>query len=1515
MLCATRTKQVLFFHSKFSIHTHSFLSNTYYRYSKYSTHTFNTNHSADFKNGKNEAISQYVKKPFSDHNQLLEMKWDNETHTFIPSYRFSNTRNEELLKFIDTKKAAADFVNDTDSISITSSDKKRVKSSMLYRNSINDLSAVGDQLVQSFLASLQISDLPRAQNFLESMIKDGFYRYQLSVQENCFILLLHYSFETLVLSEHDKCDKFLDTSTNLLRFYTKLLSKYGQKDSYPYKAFAFILHRACTFSSHKERLIVILKLENFWKKELDLDFSLALQYTDMLTELDLQVIKFASGLNPESKTIQKAESMSQKPNEYFKDFSWRNSIGESLDEVLSGSFLDVKSAFGEQVYQESLVDGKLNYLKLYNTLYEQSNGDLSSPLLMQFERLFDDFNRRRQYDLEMKYKDLTFERAEADLDAEMRDQIGKQGEFKRASPLYLQKYLFQWKKNLSTELKMQLNRVKKSNRLSPEDAKEYKYKHENIVFREMRKHMSVISQLGSDRVAEIVTIEMIGLLFGSAFKSADLDSMFKRTAAQLSRAIGERIEAAQAQLCLTEMAQQNEARKSGKVSKSGQHTENHTQIEDPVNLDIFRLVQAYSAGSVKGKNAATRGYARMIGLDHMALGATLITLALESLTYTKVDPETKETKTIPAFIHEKEFRSNKLVGIIRPNTQFLHDISKRSKILNKDSMTTLTLSKVPPMLAKPKPWDSSLGGGYWYNNLPTLGNRPDEAPEQYSYVSNAIKHNKMDRFIGALNGLSQCAWAVNPKILNVLLQIWESGHQFLDIPGSPKNTNSEDSLLSSSSSQAKPAFDLNEYHKRSHRLSLEYILRLAEMFGKNGDRFYYPYRIDFRGRVYPLSNSGFWHIGSDSVRSLFMFWYGKPLGKSGLDWLKIHLANMYGVDKVNRKDQIKFVDDNWDDIVDSAKNPVKIFSGTVSPSQSFGMWWTKADKPFQVLATCFELVAAVESGDPENYVSRLCVAQDGTCNGLQHYAALGRDITGATEVNLIPQSDIEPNVKAPPRDIYSKVRDIVAELVESDATNGLNSTESTKLANDLRGHITRKIVKRPVMTSVYGVTRFGTAQQIKEELRQIPELDPEMIKKYSLYLTEKVFKAYSELFGKAQLIQRWLEDCALRICESVSWDNYGIFQQADELRASPIDSKAKKPNSVSSPKMIVSNKDFMKKFMTSVIWTTPLGLPVVQPYRQLDTMEIVTPLQRITVFNPIKPAFIVKSKQINGIAPNFIHSLDSTHLLMTAEEMSRQNLEFASVHDSFWTHAGDVNSLSQILRDKFVELHRQDLVESLYNEWKIRYDGYFQLVYIDRNSEAGKQIQNLRDENTKLVQILNMGQEPETKKNGGGKRHKTHNSISSVLRYELFLEYQNWCSCKNLEKDDSKAKDGYLKRTPSIIAKELNEPVYRIPDNGIVYGDTVPDQYKSKPLDTSDFDKKIQTTIEEPGTDTDEKQDKNSQLDLEANEEKKRQNRLSKNKTLSSKWMPLFVPLHIPKLPKKEDFDIELVKQSDYFFK
>ena len=43
-------------------------------------------------------------------------------------------------------------------------------------------------------------------------------------------------------------------------------------------------------------------------------------------------------------------------------------------------------------------------------------------------------------------------------------------------------------------------------------------------------------------------------------------------------------------------------------------------------------------------------------------------------------------------------------------------------------------------------------------------------------------------------------------------------------------------------------------------------------------------------------------------------------------------------------------------------------------------------------------------------------------------------------------------------------------------------------------------------------------------------------------------------------------------------------------------------------------------------------------------------------------------------------------------------LAFAGVHDSFWTHAGSVETMNSILREKFYELHSQPLLSNLRDE-------------------------------------------------------------------------------------------------------------------------------------------------------------------------------------------------------------------------
>jgi len=173
----------------------------------------------------------------------------------------------------------------------------------------------------------------------------------------------------------------------------------------------------------------------------------------------------------------------------------------------------------------------------------------------------------------------------------------------------------------------------------------------------------------------------------------------------------------------------------------------------------------------------------------------------------------------------------------------------------------------------------------------------------------------------------------------------------------------------------------------------------------------------------------------------------------------------------------------------------------------------------------------MRSGDPESFISHFPVHQDGSCNGLQHYAALGRDQAGAESVNLAP-SPI-------PQDVYSAVASLVEKLRQRDAENGVS------VAQVLEGFIKRKVIKQTVMTTVYGVTRYGARLQIAKQLKgtkitviiyafchlhynaqsalsvrpDIPNFPREHLWPASLYLVGRTFDSLQEMFTSTKEIQ------------------------------------------------------------------------------------------------------------------------------------------------------------------------------------------------------------------------------------------------------------------------------------------------------------------------------------------------------------------------------------------------------------
>ncbi|XP_034685240.1 DNA-directed RNA polymerase 1B, mitochondrial-like isoform X2 [Vitis riparia] len=129
------------------------------------------------------------------------------------------------------------------------------------------------------------------------------------------------------------------------------------------------------------------------------------------------------------------------------------------------------------------------------------------------------------------------------------------------------------------------------------------------------------------------------------------------------------------------------------------------------------------------------------------------------------------------------------------------------------------------------------------------------------------------------------------------------------------------------------------------------------------------------------STSGKNQTGSNLVMEN-QFAEGRLLGKSSLHWLNIHLENLYagGLDKLSYEGWVAFIENHLEDIFDSTDRPLE-----------GRRWWLSAEDPFQCLAACINLSEALRSFSPETTISHMPVHQDGSCNGLQHYAALGRD--------------------------------------------------------------------------------------------------------------------------------------------------------------------------------------------------------------------------------------------------------------------------------------------------------------------------------------------------------------------------------------------------------------------------------------------------------------------------------------------------------------------------------------------
>lgn len=559
-----------------------------------------------------------------------------------------------------------------------------------------------------------------------------------------------------------------------------------------------------------------------------------------------------------------------------------------------------------------------------------------------------------------------------------------------------------------------------------------------------------------------------------------------------------------------------------------------------------------------------------------------------------------------------------------------------------------------PMVIPPKDWSDINDGGYYgelavFNSLLRLY-RFQDGGYYYKKYMQKLQSADLSRPMKALNAIQKTPWRIDKKVLEVAHEILKLGGDRAGLPptepfpGLPKLHNPTEKELKEHKHKAYLQYK-KESSRKGKMIRVLANIKTADRF-KEYDHIYFPCNMDFRGRVYPIPSFSF--QGDDLNKGLIQFADAPKITDPESErWFLIAGAEFAGIDKVSFTDEIQWVKDNEQNILDTAEDPIAMLD-----------WWGNLDCPFEFLQFCFEYRKLVDykashNGSIIGWSTGVPVAFDGTCSGLQHFSAILRDPVGAEAVNLKPSDR--------PQDIYGRVAQVVNQVLKYDSEHGTTDEweedkNRLKLGTKtlaqlwLNFGVNRKVTKRSVMTLAYGSKEYGFKDQVFTDT-----IEPHM--------NEGVFtesNGHQAAAYMAKLIWNSVRKVVVKAVEGMGW-----LQKV--------------------ARMICKNENVVQ-------WTTPMGLLIHQPYLTTKTktyrLRFAQTQKRIYV--PYTLGDVDSRKQANAIAPNFIHSMDASHLQLTICTAIDQGINhFAMIHDSYGTTVADAGVLFKTVRECFVKMYTE----------------------------------------------------------------------------------------------------------------------------------------------------------------------------------------------------------------------------------
>jgi len=530
----------------------------------------------------------------------------------------------------------------------------------------------------------------------------------------------------------------------------------------------------------------------------------------------------------------------------------------------------------------------------------------------------------------------------------------------------------------------------------------------------------------------------------------------------------------------------------------------------------------------------------------------------------------------------------------------------------------------------------------WKKRLPLIKTRNRQLLEELDGDPD------LQKTIDAVNILQNTPFRINKRIIKLQRMCWESGQSWGGIPSW------NDALMPVSPFPDIPTHTLNEEQKQilfkhkkkcqqvheknasalSKKIAFERSLIVAERFSKYSELFFI-YQTDYRGRIYPVAQF-LSPQGSSVIKAQMVLANGKPIDTyDELSWLYHHAANAFGYDKLTISERIRLIEEMMPEIIAIDSDPLTYTS------------WKDCDDPWGFLAACFEIAEFQRVG--YGFVSHISVNLDATNSGLQIYSAMLRDEVGAKATNVIPSNS--------PADVYKDVAIITESKLAEEALLDTDEAEWAKVWLDMG--IDRRLCKKPCMTLVYSATLFSCRDYVRDELNERFE-SGKLINPFAD--NEDAF--IKATFYLAKTIWASIADCVISARQAMDW----------------MQKIARDVSRVEIPLM----------------WQTPSGFRVVQSYPEMKELRIQThidgQLVRPRLSNPNFQK-VDKKKAASGIAPNFLHSLDSSFMVLTILSCAaggsaggKGMTDFWMIHDSFGTTVKDAALLSKTLREVYVKM-------------------------------------------------------------------------------------------------------------------------------------------------------------------------------------------------------------------------------------